>query len=450
MLVWYRFGLRDLAIEHSYSVLSELTCVVFLVAAKTKFRVKDNQFVRMYINKYMKEALMEEARNKLAEWREIDGPEEETKSLTELVDEAIQDVWTKLDADGGGEIDREEIGAITEIVGVALSDEQLDQLFDEIDEDGGGEVDFDEFNEWLKSGTEIADLLKGEILKSVTGQETLLQAEAKRKMSSKDAMNALVDELFDLVDKDSDGMLTKEELLLLPNHANLDWTEDEKTKASLEILGLTGATTSKKNFSKWLQSESSMSTRLVQESTLAITYRAAVAREKKRKEAKGGVLGKLGKKPKTDALKLEAQDLFEKLDSDATGTIPTEFIEQINILLEISMDDAKAKKQLDPSNTGIVDEEKFVLWYCGDGEPAKLVAAKRKAAEMKQIAQEMIDTLHKPDNSEMPAKCLEKFSDYGLTAEELQELRKDIPGTSWLHPCSRHIRIQTKSHSKLT
>jgi Ca2+-binding EF-hand superfamily protein len=393
--------------------------------------------VRMFINKTMKEELMEEARKKMAEWREIDGPEEETKSLSELVDEAIQDLWAKLDADGGGEIDREEIAAIAEIVGVALDTEQLDELFSEIDVDGGGEVDFDEFNEWLTSGTEIADLVKGEIIKSVTGQETLLQAETKRKLSPKDAMSLLINELFDLVDGDKDGVLTKDELMLLPEHANLAWSVDEKTKACIEILGLDGTKTDKKKFSKWLESDSDMSTRLVQESALAITYRAAVARERKRKQAKGGMFGRFGAKADVDTIKQEAQDLFEKLDSDATGTIPTEFVEQINVLLDISMDDDLAKKQMDPAKTGIIDEDTFVRWYCGNGEAAKLVAAKRKEAELKVVAQEMIDTLHQQGYTEMPTKCLEKLSDYDLTVEQLKKLEKEIPGASHATACHR-------------
>jgi Ca2+-binding EF-hand superfamily protein len=58
---------------------------------KTKFRAKDPVFIRMYVNKVMKEGLMKEAQEKIAEWREIDGPEPEPqKSVTELVEEAIR------------------------------------------------------------------------------------------------------------------------------------------------------------------------------------------------------------------------------------------------------------------------------------------------------------------------------------------------------------------------
>ena len=66
-------------------------------------------------------------------------------------------------------------------------------------------------------------------------------------------------------------------------------------------------------------------------------------------------------------VQMDAQDLFEKLDNDATGTIPTAYVEQIDVLLGIMMNIDHAKKQLDASDTGIIDEERFILWYCGDG-----------------------------------------------------------------------------------
>lgn len=49
---------------------------------KVKFRAKDPQFVRMYVNKLMKEGLMKEAQEKIDEWRKIDGPEDTEEKLS--------------------------------------------------------------------------------------------------------------------------------------------------------------------------------------------------------------------------------------------------------------------------------------------------------------------------------------------------------------------------------
>ena len=110
---------------------------------KTKFRVKDNQFVRMFVNNYLKQEMMKEAAEKRAEWQAEDGDSdaEDQKTLTQIVDEEVIRVFGLLDVDGGGEIDREEIATMRDIVGIDFTDQELDQLFDEIDEDGGGEVD---------------------------------------------------------------------------------------------------------------------------------------------------------------------------------------------------------------------------------------------------------------------------------------------------------------------
>ena len=185
-------------------------------------------------------------------------------------------VWDGMDVDGGGELDREEMEGFGALVGVELTEEQLDDLFWEIDVDGGGEVDYSEFNDWIRGGTAIANLVKGELVKAVTGQETLLQAEMKRRISSKDAMKMLVKELFELVDKDGDGDLTKEELMRLPALAGCDWTPVQKTKAASEILGMSGRSCDAKKFGRWLQNaDNQMATQLLGQSKLCITYRAA-------------------------------------------------------------------------------------------------------------------------------------------------------------------------------
>ena len=49
------------------------------------------------------------------------------------------------DADGGGSVCEDELGAMMRKMGSTVSDEQLTELIAEVDEDGNGEMDFDEF-----------------------------------------------------------------------------------------------------------------------------------------------------------------------------------------------------------------------------------------------------------------------------------------------------------------
>ena len=53
-----------------------------------------------------------------------------------------------MDADGGGTLDRDEIGNLARSLGNQLTDAQLDEAMAEMDEDGSAEVDFEEFFEW--------------------------------------------------------------------------------------------------------------------------------------------------------------------------------------------------------------------------------------------------------------------------------------------------------------
>jgi Ca2+-binding EF-hand superfamily protein len=139
-------------------------------------------------------------------------------------------------------------------------------------------------------------------------------------------------------------------------------------------------------------------------------------------------MGRLSKKPAVNAIKEDADTLFERLDSDHTGTIPTDFVEQIPAVLDIALDVDQAKSQLDPHGNGIIDEETFVLWYCGNGEAAKLLAKKTRGIELLAVAQDMADTMNVPGSDDLPTEALQKLHAYGYKPDAIKKLQKDIPG----------------------
>lgn len=77
---------------------------------------------------------------------------EEARPLNQLYDMVQADEVAKLklafqacDADGSGDIDKGELGAVMASMGENLSEKELTKMFDELDVDGGGEVSYSEF-----------------------------------------------------------------------------------------------------------------------------------------------------------------------------------------------------------------------------------------------------------------------------------------------------------------
>jgi len=62
----------------------------------------------------------------------------------------IDEFFDAVDRDGGGSVDREELGGALKRLGLGLKKEHIDILMEVFDEDGGGEIERDEFREKLE------------------------------------------------------------------------------------------------------------------------------------------------------------------------------------------------------------------------------------------------------------------------------------------------------------
>ena len=79
---------------------------------------------------------------------------EEVRQLHELM---LKELFNKFDEDGGGSLDREEIGALAKGIGHKLTAKELDAAMKEMDEDGEGDVDFVEFYAWWQKSKGKSD-----------------------------------------------------------------------------------------------------------------------------------------------------------------------------------------------------------------------------------------------------------------------------------------------------
>ena len=255
----------------------------------------------------------------------------------------------------------------------------------------------DEFAAWVSSGTEIAEQVRGEIFKAVTGETTLAQIAEMRKLTPKESMKALCTTVFELADANEDAQLQKPELIeLLAVKSELNWSEDQIKLATGEIL-MGNETASLNVLTKWLGSQQTdLSVLFVQQTKLAIPYRAAVAREKKaKKHQKGGFFSKFKKGDAAAPEVTAAEDLFEQLDDDATGMVDTlAAISKLSHHLHTELDSSTVMKELDPGDSGVFDEETFVKWYVEGETMQALLAAKDNATKMEALALEIISGLH--------------------------------------------------------
>ena len=74
--------------------------------------------------------------------------EEQKEYAKQVEQKKLRAIWKKVDTDGSGELDWDELKQVFRQMGREMTDVEMDKALSEIDKDGGGEVDFDEFKKW--------------------------------------------------------------------------------------------------------------------------------------------------------------------------------------------------------------------------------------------------------------------------------------------------------------
>ena len=140
--------------------------------------------------------------------------EEEAKAFEEL-----RELFNHYDADGSGELGKEEVGELLTTMGTNLNEEELDKLIKVMDKDGSGEIDLDELAHVMLSmkqtkklsevGLELFEKFDPDGSGEVSLEEMI---QTFSKVGSNWDM-ADVENFFELIDEDKSGSVDKEEFM---------------------------------------------------------------------------------------------------------------------------------------------------------------------------------------------------------------------------------------------
>jgi class 3 adenylate cyclase/Ca2+-binding EF-hand superfamily protein len=160
------------------------------------------------------------------------------------VEEQIRLIWSQVDADGSGVLDRDEM--YTVLTRMGRKDIDMDLAMAEVDEDGSGEVDYDEFRKWYFMQTEVSQGMIFNSQEKSTAERIFDQVDidgsgdvsfdefsswwAARAQAGKGDVDEEVlqhsQELFDKYDADGSGELDKDEFeMMLKGLAHEEWCE---------------------------------------------------------------------------------------------------------------------------------------------------------------------------------------------------------------------------------
>ena len=241
----------------------------------------------------------------------------------------FRDMFSRIDQDGSGTLDRNEVAKLAISMGRELRGHELDAAMAEMDPSGDGAVDFDEFKVWFKS------MLAGD---------------------------DMVRELFESADKDGSGVIDREELRQIMLELGNPLSPDQLDKAMAEMDQDGSGEVDFTEFSRWfskLQSSQSL------KAAGGADPQASYYKEMFDKADTGGEgsldreeLKQLMKELGRDMADHELDTAMQLMDEDGGGTVDfDEFQKWFGWLTESDMTVRKMFDAVDSDGSGTLDHE---------------------------------------------------------------------------------------------
>lgn len=123
----------------------------------------------------------------------------------------VREIFDEVDTDGSGEVDASEVGQLIHNLGINMKPSELQDAMAAMDKDGSGTVEFEEFYHWWMSPSTIGSMKK-----------------------SRERMEA-VKNLFDTLDDDDSGALSRNEIVVLAKSLGAALTKQETDVAMAEM-----------------------------------------------------------------------------------------------------------------------------------------------------------------------------------------------------------------------
>ena len=256
----------------------------------------------------------------------------------------VRALFDDIDEDGGGTLDREEVGQLLgRLSDVPVAEDDLSSAMQALDADGDGSVDFEEFLHWWQ-------LVRQERGGSVWASNI---NKRNRELQEKEDLQAL----FSLIDTDKSDAVDTEELGKMTSDLGLSLTAVELQVAMKDIDNDGDGEVSFGEFYLWYSAKKE------DEKGLAVEIQKGLNRSQILKATKDSMFAALdGGTQSSTALR----GLFDRLDRGGDGAVGIEEIMEVKSALRLTMSRdgiQDALKEMDTDGDGGIDfKVNFGAW----------------------------------------------------------------------------------------